>query len=243
MTDMRRRAIGLVGLWLLACAALPAADFWTKPFTEWSDKEAERMVTESPWAIGITVPLPPSLPVPGDEGGGGGGRGGGGQGFAPDPARPLITISWRSALPVRQAVLRTQLGKGVAPSPEQLAALAQPEQFYVVGISGLPPQYLKTSGGRFEAFLKRKNKPDIQAQQAVMQTGRGARGGGSNSSARGGFGGGGGGFGGGLVLVRFPREEITVEDREVDFFVRVGPLEFGRKFKLADMRIGGRLEL
>jgi hypothetical protein len=173
---------------------------------------------------------------------------GGGQGFGPDAARQLVTISWRSALPVRQAVLRTQLGKGVAPSPEQLAALAQPGQFYVVGVSGLPPQYLKASGGRFEAFLKRKGKPDIVAEQAGIQTGLGPAGGGSNTGARGGFGGGGGGFGGGgsgggLVLVRFPREEITVQDREVDFSARVGPLEFGRKFKLADMRIGGKLEL
>lgn len=141
-----------------------------------------------------------------------------------------------------------QLGKGVSPSPEQLAAFAQPEQFYVVGISGLPPQYLKPTGGRFEAFLKRKGKPDIRAQQAGLQTGRGAQGGGATGGAAGGFGGGGfggggGGFGGGLVLVRFPREEITVEEREVDFFARVGRLEFGRKFKLADMTIGGKLEL
>jgi hypothetical protein len=239
--------IGLLGLFLLACAALSAADFWTKPFTEWSDKEAERMVTDSPWAFIVAVPLPPNLPVPSDGGGGGGG--GGGQGFGPEPARPRITISWRSALPVRQALLRTQLGKGVAPSPDQLAALSQPEQLYVIGISGIPPQFLKPTGGRFEAFLKRKGKPDILAQQAGIQTGRGAPSGDSTSGApagvRGGFGGGaaGGGFGGGLVLVRFPREEITVEDREVDFFARVGRLEFGRKFKLADMTIGGKLEL
>lgn len=230
---MRRRVIAMLGLWLLACAPLPAADFWTKPFVEWSDKEAEKMVTESPWAVIVSVALPPNLPVPSDGGGGGGG---GGESFGPGPARPLITISWRSALPVRQAVLRKQLGKGVAPSPEQLAVLSLPEQFYIVGISGLPPQFLKPTGGRFEAFLKRKGKPDILAQQAGMQTGRGAPGGSSTGGAA-------GGFGGGLVLVRFPREEITVEDREVDFFARVGRLEFGRKFKLADMTIGGKLEL
>jgi hypothetical protein len=241
---MRRHVPGPLTLWILACASLAGADFWTKPFTEWSDKEAERMVTDSPWAVGVTVPLPQTIMEPVGVGAGVGG----GQGFGPDAARQLVTISWRSALPVRQAVLRTQLGKGVAPSPEQLAALAQPGQFYVVGVSGLPPQYLKASGGRFEAFLKRKGKPDIVAEQAGIQTGLGPAGGGSNTGARGGFGGGGGGFGGGgsgggLVLVRFPREEITVQDREVDFSARVGPLEFGRKFKLADMRIGGKLEL
>lgn len=79
-------------LWLLASAALTAADFWTKPFTEWSDKDAQKMTTESPWAVLITVPLPPNPPVP-TEGGGGG------QGFAPDPVRTPITLSWRSALP------------------------------------------------------------------------------------------------------------------------------------------------
>ena len=232
---MRRHVLGLLGLWFLAGAALSAADFWNeKPFLEWSNGDAEKMTTDSPWATVVAVALPPKLSVPSDAGGPGGGGpggggpggggpggGGGGQGFGPDPTRIKITISWRSALPVKQAVLRTQVGRRGTPTPEQLAALSQPEAFYVIGLAGLPP--VRPSGTRFEAFLRRKNKPDIVAQQAGMQTGRGT--------------------GSGLVLVRFPRGDISAEDIEVDFFARVDRLEFGRKFKLADMMFGGKLEL
>jgi hypothetical protein len=235
---IRKHTLGWLGIWIFTCAAVSAADFWIeKPFLEWSNGEAEKMTTDSPWAVVVAVALPPNLPVPSDGGGRGGG-GGGGQGFGPDPTRIRIAISWRSALPVRQAVLRTQVGRRGTPTTEQLAALEQPEAFYVIGLSGLPPV---RPGGRFEAFLKRKNKPDIVAQQAAMQLSRGSGTGTGRGRGPGeGFGGGGGGS---LVVVRFPRGDITVEDREVDFFARVDRLEFGRKFKLADMMFGGKLEL
>src|SRR5579862_6399667 len=38
--------------------SLFAADFWTsKPFTQWSEKEAQRMVESSPWAKPVSVAM------------------------------------------------------------------------------------------------------------------------------------------------------------------------------------------
>ena len=53
---MRDRLAGTVGVWLLAGAALVAADFWEeKDFTTWSDKEVEKMLTDSPWAKQVRI--------------------------------------------------------------------------------------------------------------------------------------------------------------------------------------------
>src|SRR5258708_40067675 len=54
-----------------------AADFWTaKPYTDWSEKDVAKMLTNSPWVHQVTVPISGG----GGEGGGGGQRGGKGGG-------------------------------------------------------------------------------------------------------------------------------------------------------------------
>jgi hypothetical protein len=46
------------------------------------------------------------------------------------------------------------------------------------------------------------------------------------------------------VYFLFPRSEaITLEDKEVEFETKLGPMEIKRKFKLQDMVFGGKLEL
>ncbi len=72
-----------LSLLLLLCAlCMWAADFWTtKPFTEWSDKEVQKILSNSPWAEKVTI-----AGGLGRGGGAGiaesaaGGRGGGGRG-------------------------------------------------------------------------------------------------------------------------------------------------------------------
>src|SRR4029077_3221174 len=64
---------------LFLCAlCMGAADFWTtKPFTDWSDKEVQKILTDSPWAekVAVSASAGDVLSAPGG-GGGGGGRGG-----------------------------------------------------------------------------------------------------------------------------------------------------------------------
>ncbi|MBI3667605.1 MAG: hypothetical protein HY236_15485 [Acidobacteria bacterium] len=46
------------------------------------------------------------------------------------------------------------------------------------------------------------------------------------------------------VVFRFPKEEpIRLEDKEVEFVSRFGPLEFKGKFRMKDMEYGGGLAL
>ena len=51
---MRRTLVGIAGAWLVASAALTAADFWQeKDFTSWTAQQLERMLTDSPWVNSI----------------------------------------------------------------------------------------------------------------------------------------------------------------------------------------------
>jgi hypothetical protein len=72
---------------LAAAGALTAADFWqSKKYTEWSDKEVEKMLKDSPWAKTVQMEAGGGGGGGGKGGGsrmpgmGGGGRGGGGRG-------------------------------------------------------------------------------------------------------------------------------------------------------------------
>src|SRR5579859_2148767 len=118
------------------CAlTLLAEDFWLKkPYTEWADKDAARMLQNSPWAHQVTISLGgPAVPNEGGRGGGrqrggggmgeatpgamdtpnmngpnsrgSGGRGGGGEMEPAGTPSIQVTVRWQSALPVRQAMV------------------------------------------------------------------------------------------------------------------------------------------
>ena len=46
-----------------------------------------------------------------------------------------------------------------------------------------------------------------------------------------------------ILLIGFPRGDISASDDEVEFVAKVAALEFKRKFKLAEMMFEGKLEL
>ena len=213
---------------VLAGRPLGAAEFWdTKPFREWSDKEARKVLESSPWAALIAVPLPNRGPAPTPDaaggGRGGGGRGGGAEGFPPEPVRVRLTISWRSALPLRQAAARQQAVNGGTIPPDTEAELARESELYVVAVQGLPPQYTRSGpNSTIDAFLHRDGKPDIPAARGAAQPAPG----------------------GVVLLVGFPRTDpITLADGDVEFELKIGALGVKKKFKLKEMVFHGRLEL
>jgi hypothetical protein len=227
---MQRRAFACIAV-CFAVSAASAAEFWeNKPFLEWSDREVERMLTDSPWTGLVALPLPNRGPVPTEDGGGGrgGGRGAsGGQGFGPAPVRVRITISWRSALPLKQAIVRQQLGQRGTITPQTQTYLDTADQHYVIGLEGLPPQYSAPGRGRdveVTAFLKRGDgKPPIPVQQATPLI------------TRGGF----------IMLLRFPKDDpIALADEYVELEAKFGELQqIKKKFKLKDLVYAGRLAL
>jgi hypothetical protein len=228
-----RRSIVISIVWLTACAVLTAAEFWEeKELTDWSDREVQRLMTNSPWAKRITVvfPRPPRETINDRAptarlGGGGGGRGArSGFGQFGAAAQSRLIVQWRSALPMRQAIVRGRVGPGGALGSAERQFLAQRPDVYFIVVSGLPRAFarLDPRALRAEARLERRGKPPILPIQANPQPD---------------------GDGTALVYV-FPQvEAITLEDEEVEFVTEVADASIERTFELEDMVVDGVLEL
>lgn len=260
-----RAVIALGGL-LAAGMLLPAEDFWDKKkYPEWSDKEVRQMVTNSPWARRVEIPLGTGMSGGGRGGRGGGrsSRGGGGGGFGADssdggfagggggagepgggfggpggggigaegggggPAPTLsLIVRWQSALPIRQAIVKSRFGAEAATSQEAAKVLAGEQQYYMVVISGLPqrflqgmpPARLKTAGA-----LKLGKSESIEAADVRVNT--------SPPLVD--------------LLLLFPRTRlIKPEDKEVELVLTgLGSLDVRKKFRLKEMMFEGKLEL
>lgn len=233
---MRRRHGSIAIVWLAACAVL-AADFWDeKEFTDWSDRDVQRMVTNSPWAKRITVVFPRAPqtalndrnPVAGGIGGvGGGGRGGrgfgGGDGFGPARQSRLV-VQWRSALPMRQAIVRGRIGEGGVLDSAGRQLLAQRPTGYFIVVAGLPRPFARLDPAALmaEARLERPGKrPILPIEAAAEPEGNGA-----------------------VILYLFPRgDAITLADEQVEFVTEIAEASIERTFELEDMVFNGRLEL
>ena len=156
---MVRKLLGVVMVWGFVGAVLVAADFWeAKPFTMWSPEELNKVFTDSPWSrtVSVIVVSPPRGGGLDENEGGGGGRGAGGPVVEGDgggraagggdgrgrglttPPQFKVVISWRSALPMKQALVRSQIGGGGAVTAENQQLLERTEPVYVVTIVGLP---------------------------------------------------------------------------------------------------------
>ncbi len=233
----------LAPLLLVFSVCLWAADFWqSKPFTEWSDKELQKMESNSPWSKQISISMGGggSEAGRGKRGGSGDmdstlGSGGAGQhgqvqdrsGGATGGASMLLTVSWRTALPVRQAVAKVKYGAEATTSPDARKLVEETEKYYGILVSGLPGGSGRGGEKMKEALLKNttlsvKGKDAIQV--ADIQTG-------GNEQKP-------------VVLFLFPRTApLTVDDKEVEFSTRLGPIIVRQKFHLKDMVFNGKLEL
>jgi hypothetical protein len=187
-----------------------AGEFWdTKPFTTWSDAELQQLLTDSPWARRITVGAP-------------GAPAASGRGAAEAAAPIQALISWRSALPMKQALVRSQIGANGTVSAEAKALLDRRELAYVVSVDGLPSRLAgSTADIRVDTSIRAGAKPPIGPSEGL------ARPSGGNLS---------------LAFV-FPRSPIVLQDNDVEFLTRVGRYEIRRTFTLKDMVFRGQLEL
>jgi len=251
------RSTARVGiLWAVMAMALSAAAIWDeKPFTQWSAKDVEKLLTESPWAGKASITHEKA-----------------GADLGPVPDWKLI-VSVRSATPVRQAIARQLLLAGASASPDLESNLATPYPRYAFEIAKIPQFYLtQLTKSAQVATLKLKGK-SISATEAsvtlldkegnVVQppAPRGRQGAAAGvqivpvaqrGGGGGGFGGGGGGFGGGFgedksgitatLLVEFPKADpITSADGEVELSTVIGNYAVKHTFKLKDMMFKGAL--
>ena len=240
----------------LAALCLYAADFWTaKPFTEWSDKEVEKLIRDSPWAKqsnfelgpggrgpakgggGLSSGIKDAAGTPPDEdgaaaggGGGRGGRGGGPQGGAGAEAPPVATapvmMRWVTALPIKQAMMKRQFGAEVNTSAEAKKSLERVEQSYVLYVA-TTPQAARGLAQAKEALMMTTSL-NIKGKQSIhpMDIQFGNQPGAAE------------------VYMIFPRTaEITADDKELEFVTKLGGMNVKYRFKLKDMVYNGKLEL
>jgi hypothetical protein len=259
---MKNRILAVFLLFAGAVCTLLAADFWqTKKYTEWDEKEVQKVLTASPWAAKVSVARPPmGAPgggggggrsggrgggmafLPQDEGeggpgGGGGGRGGGGMGGGMGggdmsfSSAVELTVRWITALPVKQANVVRQFGKEAGTNPEATKRLTREEIYYIAQIEGYPGR-LTQEALKAAAQLVIKGAPPIAPTQVELSAGA-ATGRGMPPTN---------------IFLVFPKGQpgahlIKVEDAEVEVVVNMTGLKLKRKFKLKDMVFNGKLEI
>jgi len=226
-----------------------AADFWqTKPYTDWSDKDVKKIETNSPWSKQVPVALGTgggpdtargkrgATGASGDldstlGSGSGGGRGstpqevGGGMGAS--GASMTITLSWRTALPVRQAVAKEKYGAEAGTSADAKKLIEEEQKFYGILVSGLPGRALRNNEA-VKAMLIENTTLSVKGKDAVhpqdVQTG------GNEQRA--------------VVLFLFPKTTpLSVDDKDVEFSTKLGQIMVKQKFHLKDMVFNGKLDL
>ena len=229
----------LLPLFLLALAICAwAADFWTKPPDQWSDKDVQKMMTNSPWAREFTISIPPMGAV--DFGGGGptGGRGGGGGGDLGggggppgstnvQQMAPTVIARWQSALPIKQAFVRIKFGPN-AGSPEAKQVLEKADTEYVIVLSGnLRRMLMGPSAGLKKPILEAsslnvKGKDPVKATDLDIALEKDAN----------------------DMVFHFPRTApFTADDKEVEFDTKFGNTAIKFKFHPKEMMYSGKLEM
>ncbi|MCP5111777.1 MAG: hypothetical protein GY953_13185 [bacterium] len=220
-----------------------------KPYQQWNDDEVRRVLTNSPWASSKEVPLDldgtllrgverwKDVPVPGTrrqpsgvgpDYGHGSPVGGIGAGKPKVPTQAALTILWASALPIKQAMVRTKSRGGQMDTQQANQILEKDESDYVVEVYGLPALVAYSGVGVVQAevfrtaYLSTKTGKVIRAGSVYVPV-RGAK----------------------LVItMRFPRTEpITEKDGWVEAFAKGGVFEFRQRFPIKAMKYRGKLEL
>jgi hypothetical protein len=228
-----------VATFFAIAVCLPAADFWAKPSTEWSDKDLQKMITNSPWARSFNPPNPggglgdSGAPPPLSEGRGGRGGGGGGgaapAGGPPGAGGPVPTIyaRWQSALPVKQAFVRLKFGDQAATSPEAKKLLEREEPDYEIVVSGPLRSLLRGDSETLKKAIMEASSLSAKGKDVKPSDVRIALSQASND-----------------MVFLFPRTTpFTVDDKEVEFLTKFGELTVKFKFKLKDMVFNGKLEM
>ena len=240
--------------WLLVLS-LCAADSWqSKPFTAWTDKDVQKILSNSPWAKVVNVSaggLMDSAFMPGR------GRGLGGDdapprpgvsdqmpGASPDapggnmPSRSLgeepmaapsipLTVVWESALPVKQALARRKYGAEFGSSQEAKNFLDE-KPGYMVAVSGIPEAIARASAAHGKAALLERASLAVKGRPPLHASGVEAGPPGKTME---------------MIFVFPVIPPLSIDDKDVEFSAQFGALAVKYKFHLKDMFYQGALQL
>jgi hypothetical protein len=135
-----------------------------------------------------------------------------------------LNISWRSAAPLRQALVRSRLGVGATVPPDAAQVVSAEQENYVIVVSGVPAGMarLLQNTPLDKSTIRAGKKPPVAAMAANGQQ--------RTQTLD--------------VIFLFPkRQMITAEDKEVEVVLLLGQIELKRKFNLKDMVYKGKLDL
>ncbi len=241
----------------------------TKDYTKWSSEETQKILMNSPWAKETSTTSEAGQPggntgnsrrggggmggvgggggMGGMGGGGMGGMGGGGMGGgrrgggAPGGtvASQKVTIRWESALPEKEAQLKSQFGDHIPAKDDPGYTLDKPETMYRISVTGLQVSMprnrsdddsqstdSRSSLDRMKdqfmgsTQLVRKGKDPIYPQDIKFDPAMNT------------------------ITFLFPKSDaITANDKEVEFTTASGRMQLKRKFNLKEMTFSGKLEL
>jgi hypothetical protein len=238
----------------LCTVSLFAADFWqSKPYTEWSDKEVQKILSNSPWSKEVIVSLGSAGGGGSGKGsrkGGGGGGGGGDAGFdgpamgsgggnagkggtgisevgggTPSGGTPTmnLVVSWRTALPLREAIAKQKYGAEAGTSPESKKLLDEPQKWYIIVVTGLPAR-MGRGGPEMKEMLLKNTSLNIKGKELIVPEDLQS--------------------GGTSAIFMFPKTvAIDMDDKEVEFSTKLGQNQVKAKFKLKEMVFNGKLDL
>jgi hypothetical protein len=232
----------------VAAIAVCAGEIWsTKDYSHWSAEDVNRLLTDSPWARQVNALLSSAprevdrtvIPPPGastnNMGGTRGvtdGRWDGGVGSPIDDSAPKlpVTVRWDSALPVREALLRSRSSDHLSSSEDAKdnvdKSLNEPEKNYIITVIGLLTNDQARDRERVRkeligaAKLIRMRKAPVRPENVELDASAGA------------------------IQVFFPRTDpIRLTDKEVTFQIQFGSIRVEKNFRLKAMTYKGKLEL
>ncbi len=243
---LRHKTAGLLALLLFLGVVLKvvAKDFWeAKPFTEWSEQEAMKMLSESPWSrtllvLGGTLAAAkaanrvtdlPSLSGTGAGRGTGVGQAGSGIGSGGDSVS--LYVSWFSSGRIRQALGRLAQIRNHAPESEVKKFVEQPSEDYQICVAGPALEAfnsLSLADFKPKTFLvsKKDKSKSLPLKGYVAPKERSD----------------------GMVVFSFERQlngkpAFGLEDQEVEFVAQGKKIVLKASFKLAKMMDAGNLDL
>jgi hypothetical protein len=235
---------------LVAAFSLFAADSWqSKPFTEWSDKDVQKILTNSPWARSVTIGGGPGDNVPAPERSGNRPAGMNSPGdtgamgpstIGPEGSRDrsrdaipsgietnsvVLTVLWQSAMPVKQALVRRRYGVEGAASVDAKKLLDE-NVSYLISLSGFTPEMARASQQKSEILarttLSAKGKEPVHPTDILVSPS------GKVTEA----------------IFVFPKTvPFTLEDKDVEFSTQLGAVVVRSKFHLKDMVVNGALQI
>jgi hypothetical protein len=198
-------------------------------------------MTNSPWAKEVTVSAPAAavgggqrpassgtdVENPGARGGRGGRSRSADEDGGPSSADVMLSlnVSWRSALPLRKALVKSRLGAATQIPAEAQQMLSKDQQDYIIVVSGIPARMgrlLQDSASLKRSTVKIGKKAPITPTDVTAQS--------RTQSVE--------------LIFAFPKSDpATLDDKDAEVDFRLGQVELKKKFTLKEMVYNGKLEL